>query len=285
MSKYKNIATIGKSIRRPGNHNFSASNVSSNSVGTSIDPVISIDHFEIRKATFPPHPHAVFSAVTYLFEDGEGEFVSRDSTGGHHVSKPGGVIWNVAGSGVMHEEYPKVQGELSHGLQMFVNLSSANKMQKPHVFFVDGPDIPTFSKDGVKVRVIAGEFQNMKAKIQPPGNITYLDIFLSPRKEVEIPLSANNRTLLYFISGGAKVGNEDKWLEAPDASILTDDADTVFIKTEESEVHLVLVAGEPTNEPIIAHGPFVMNTMEQINDAIIRYQNGSMGYLASTNSF
>lgn len=89
---YRNIASVGSAVKRPSPYEFSAANVSSRSVGRDIDPVITIDHFHIRAPMFAPHPHAGFSAVTYLFEDGEGEFINRDSLGDQVVAHPGAVI-------------------------------------------------------------------------------------------------------------------------------------------------------------------------------------------------
>lgn len=121
----RSIAGAGPAATRPGSYEFSAAHVSARSVGRDIDPVLGFDHFTIRAPAFAPHPHAGFSAVTLLFEDGEGDFLNRDSLGHEIVVKPGAAIWTVAGSGVMHEEYPLDRGERSHGLQIFVNLAAS----------------------------------------------------------------------------------------------------------------------------------------------------------------
>lgn len=283
MDEYKKIAVIGSSKLRTDDYNFRASNVSSASVGTDIDPVLSIDHFRIRKPKFPPHPHAGFSAITYLFEDSDGEFISRDSMGGYHVSKPGGVIWNVAGRGVIHEEYPKVEGEVSHGLQMFINLSSKNKRLSPHVLFVDGPDIPVYKEKGVNVRIIAGEVGDVKAKIFPPGNITYLDIMLTPEATFKTALSEEDNVLLYMIKGSVTVSGTQ--LAEPNAATLSKDGKHVEIIATEEGAHLVLIAGKPLKEPVYSHGPFTMNSEKQIQEAFNNYHTGKMGHLESTNKY
>jgi len=101
--RYRTIAASGGATRRPGSRDFSAANVSTAAVGRDIDRVIGIDHFHMRAPTFAPHPHAGFSAVTYLFEDSEGEFENRDSFGHRIVAQPGAVIWSVTGSGMLHD--------------------------------------------------------------------------------------------------------------------------------------------------------------------------------------
>lgn len=258
---------------------FTAWNVSASSAGAEIDPVISIDHFRMRKPIFQPHPHAGFAAITYLFEDGEGDFVSRDSLGNHHVSKPGGVIWNVAGSGVIHDEYPKVTGEMSHGLQTFINLSSSEKLQKPFVLFVNGDDMPLYREEGVSVRVVAGSAGNVQAKIQPPENITYLDINLSANSSFEKTLPSNENVLLYVIKGTVYIGDEHTELKAPQTATLNFDGTNVLLSSTTENAQVVLIAGKPHGEPLVSHGPFIMNTKEQIHAAIQRYQAGEMGHL------
>lgn len=285
MSKNRNIAVIGQAKVRTNDHGFRAANVSSASVGTDIEPVISIDHFHIREPKFPPHPHAGFMAITYLFEDGEGEFVSRDSTGGQHIAQPGGVIWNVAGSGVIHEEYPKVKGELSHGLQTFINLPAEEKMQEPHVLFVDGPDMPVFVQEGVKVRVVAGEIGDVKSKIAPPGNITYLDIQLAPNAIFQTIVPMSDHVILFMIKGRTYVGDNNTQLSVPNAASLDYSGTDIVIKAAEEGAQVVLIAGKPNKEPVVSYGPFIMNNEAQIEEAIQRYRSGKMGNLEAANNY
>lgn len=276
--KNRSVAAIGSSEKKIDDWAFSASGISAQSTGTEIDPVISIDDFRMRTAVFAPHPHAGFSAITYLFEDSEGEFVSRDSMGGHYVSKPGGVIWNVAGSGLIHDEYPKVEGEMSHGLQIFINLSSAQKHREPSVLFVDGDKIPIYNENGVTVRVIAGDAGNVQAKIQPPENITFLDIKLDPNSSFEKPLPPDENVLLYVTRGSIYVGEERKEIKTQQTATLNFDGENVLMSASEN-AQVVLIAGKPHREPLVFHGPFIMNTKQQIDKAIKHYQAGGMGRL------
>lgn len=279
--KNRSIASIGVSEKRSGNWAFSASSISAQGTGAEIDPVISIDVFHMRAPVFAPHPHAGFSAVTYLFEDSEGDFVSRDSKGGHIVSKPGGVIWNVAGSGLIHDEYPKVEGEMSHGLQIFINLSSTQKHIEPSVLFVDGDEMPIYSENGATVRVITGSAGIVQAKIQPPENITFLDIKLGPNSSFVKALPPDENVLLYVVSGNVYVGEEHKELKADQTATLDLDGDTILLTASEN-AQVILIAGKPHREQLVSHGPFIMNTREQIQDAIKRYLSGEMGYLETS---
>ncbi|WNG54566.1 pirin family protein [Archangium gephyra] len=279
---YRSIASAGGARKRLGSYEFSAANVSAESVGRDIDPVIAIDHFHIRAPTFAPHPHAGFSAVTYLFEDGEGEFINRDSLGDRIVARPGAVIWTVTGSGVLHEEFPRVRGTLSHGLQVFVNLAAAEKMQAPHVLFVDGPDVPVFERAGARVRVMAGTSGDVRGKLAPPGDVTFLDVKLEPGAAFEQAFPADRSVLAYVIDGGVLVGGETRRLGALEAASFAADGDSVLLRATAEGAHVVLIAGRPLREPVIQYGPFVMNSEEQIASAIERYRAGRMGRLAPT---
>jgi len=280
---YRNIARVGGASKRPGSYEFSAANISSRSVGRDIDPVIGIDHFHIRAPVFAPHPHAGFSAVTYLFEDSEGEFINRDSLGDRVVAQPGAVIWTVTGSGVLHEEYPAVRGKLSHGLQIFVNLPAAEKLQAPRLLFVDGPDVPVRELPGVRVRVVTGTSGDVRGKLAAPGDITLLDVTLEPGAAFEQALPVDYSVLAYIIKGSVLVGGEERRLVELEAASFAEGEGAVRLRATPSGAQVVLLAGRPLREPVVSYGPFVMNTEQQIASTIERYRAGGMGMLASPN--
>jgi redox-sensitive bicupin YhaK (pirin superfamily) len=254
--------------------------VSSKSVGADLDPVIGIDHFHMRAPVFAPHPHAGFSAVTYLFEDSEGEFINRDSLGHHIVARPGAVIWTIAGSGVLHEEFPRERGKRAHGLQMFVNLAASEKLQPPRVLFVDGPDVPVSQRPGVRLRVAAGSVGDVNGKLDPPGHITLLEAKLDPDATFEQALPADSNAFAYVIEGSVLVGDEGRRLEPLDAASFAADGDAVCLRATKEGARVVLFAGRPLRERIVSNGPFVMNSEQQIEATIERYRSGSMGRLS-----
>lgn len=285
MKNNKSIIKIGTSVKRTESYDFTAYHISSNGVGTDLDPVISIDHFKMRGPTFPPHPHAGFSAITYLLEDGEGEFISRDSGGNMHTAKPGGIIWNATGSGVIHEEYPNVSGELSHGLQMFINLSKENKLKPPKTYFADAPEIPVIQHEGVRTRVITGKLGGTEASINPPGNVTLLDVQLEAHKTFSEEFNSSDKILLYVIRGTAAINEQKTKISEHGVAVFGDDGTHLSIRAGEEGAHVVLIAGKPLDEPIVAGGPFVMNTQDQISDAFKSYRNGTMGHLETANDY
>jgi len=284
MTIYRKIAGVGTASRRPGSYEFSAANVSSRSVGCDLDPVITIDHFHIRAPMFAPHPHAGFSAVTYRFEDGEGEFINRDSLGDRVVAHPGAVIWTVTGRGVMHEEYPAVRGQLSHGLQIFVNLPAAEKLQAPRLLFVDGPEVPVRELEGVRVRVGTGSSGGVSGKLDAPGDVALLDATLEPGATFEEAFAADRSVLAYVIKGSCLIGGEDRRLGALEAASFAEGKGVVRLRATAEGAQVVCVAGRPLREPAVSHGPFVMNTEQQIVEAVQRFRAGGMGSLTSENS-
>ncbi len=277
---YRSIVGTGVAARRPGSWEFTAAHVSSASVGSDVDPIIGIDHFQIRAPQFAPHPHAGFSAVTYLFEDGEGEFINRDSLGDRVVVRPGAVIWTVTGRGVLHEEYPAVRGELSHGLQIFVNLPAAEKLQAPHLMFVDGPDVPVRELAGVRVRVVAGAWGDVAAKLTAPGGVTLLDAKLEPGAALDAEFPVDQRVLAYVIKGEVAAGVDERRLGAMGAACFSEGDGAVRIRAVNAGAQVVFLGGRPLREPVVAHGPFVMNTERQIAEAFARFRAGGMGTLA-----
>lgn len=281
MTSYRNISSVGVARKRPGSREFSAANVSSGAVGSDIDPVISIDHFNIRAPTFPPHPHAGFSAVTYLFEDSEGQFINRDGLGHRALVSPGAIIWTVTGRGVMHEEYPAVRGELSHGLQIFVNLPAAAKLQPPRLQVVDGPDVPIRELPGVRVRVAAGNSGDVRAKLESPNGVSLLDATLQPGATFEEVFPAEFSVLAYVIRGAALVGPGSRRLGPLEAASFEPGPGSILVKAASEGAQVVFLAGRPLREPGASYGPFFMNTQRQLEEAFERYRAGEMGRLVS----
>lgn len=272
----RSIASRGSAVKRTETPDFSAANVSAQAVGADLDPLLTIDHFRIRAPKFPPHPHAGFSAVTYLFEDGEGTFMSRDSRGNTHVATPGAVIWTVAGSGVLHEEFPLERGKQSHGLQIFLNLSAEAKRQPPRSLFVDGPDVPVLTADGVRVRIAAGSHGGVPARIDAPGDITLLEVQMDAGASFEHVLPSSHSAIVYVIEGQVRIGAET--LAPFDVATLGGDGDAIALRAA-SAARVIVLAGPPLREPVVQHGPFAMNSAADINAAVDRFHRGEMGQL------
>ncbi len=230
----------------------------------------------------PDHPHRGFETVTYLLE---GHMQHRDSAGHGADLGPGDVQWMSAGSGIVHSELPqpefKAAGGRLHGFQIWVNLPSAHKMTPPRYQGIPADEIPTArSADGrIGVKVIAGESLGATAVTNTLSPITYLHFTLQPGAALIQPLLAEHQALAYVFAGQVRLGR-DHTVVAEGQMALTGNGEGLRLAVDQSgtaATELLLLAGRPIREPVVRHGPFVMNTREQILDAIRDYQTGRLG--------
>jgi redox-sensitive bicupin YhaK (pirin superfamily) len=253
--------------------------------GYSLDPFLSLDDFQMSNPTFPPHPHAGFSAVTYMFEDSPGAFINRDSLGDRSRIGPGALHWTQAARGMMHEEIPESPGTACHGLQMFVNLRSDHKDAPPRAFHVDAPDVPVvWIGEGARIRVLAGDFAGAPSALtELLTPILLLDVHLIANARAVLPIDADwSCCFLMTLSGSATAGagSERTEIGAHHATGLADDGGEVVVTAGAKGFHFVVAAGRPIAEPVVFGGPFAMTTERDLAAAQIRYQRGEMGRLA-----
>jgi redox-sensitive bicupin YhaK (pirin superfamily) len=229
----------------------------------------------------PDHPHRGFETVTYLLE---GSFEHKDSQGNAGRLLPGDVQWMTAGAGVVHSEMPerefaKAGGRL-HGFQLWVNLPSKDKMMPPRYQDVPAGMMPTVQKDGIKVRVIAGESLGAKAAIDTRTPIMYLHFTLDKGASISQPVPPGYNVFAYVIEGEAAFGGS-KEARRGQMVIFGEEGDAVEIKAKTATASLLLIGGVPLNEPVARYGPFVMNTKEQVYQAIEDYRSGKMGMIST----
>ncbi|MEE3627513.1 pirin family protein [Nitrospirillum sp. BR 11752] len=243
-------------------------------------PVMVLDDFLVSGRPFPPHPHAGFSAVTYVFPDSKGGLRSRDSLGNDVQVGPGGIVWTEAGSGMLHHELPTQPGQPLHGLQFFVNARPANKLAPPRVLWLDGHEVPAWRNDaGDQVRIVVGEFGGVVSPMIPREPFSLLDLNL--RTTLTLPLAADQVCVVYVLSGEISLGagHDTMALTAADVVTLHGDDGPLTVQARKPAQALVFL-GLEMPDPVVMHGPFIMNAPAQINDAILRYQKGEMGRLA-----
>jgi redox-sensitive bicupin YhaK (pirin superfamily) len=228
----------------------------------------------------PDHPHRGFETVTYIID---GSSQHKDSAGNSGVLKPGWVQWMTAGSGVVHSEMPsderREKGGLSEGFQLWVNLPAKDKMIPPRYQDTPAESIPIVTaQDGkVWVKIIAGEALGTSAVIETRTPILYLDIRLQPGTVFVQQVPTNHEGFAYVWRGSGFIGDDRKPLSMGQVGIL-DQGDEVRIEAAANEeVRILLIAGVPLREPIARHGPFVMNTWEEIEQAFEDYQSGKLG--------
>ncbi|SAK66307.1 pirin domain-containing protein [Caballeronia glebae] len=231
----------------------------------------------------PDHPHRGFETVTYMLE---GEFGHKDSAGHSGTLRAGDVQWMTAGAGVVHSEMPAEEftsrGGRVHGLQLWVNLPQRDKMIAPHYQEIPSTQIPVAtSEDGkVSVKVIAGEALGVKAAIETRTPILYQHFSLAPGGKVELPVPRDYRVFAYPLSGTALYGPQSQPVRAQQMVIFRHDSDTIALAAGEEPVELLLIGGVPLKEPVVRYGPFVMNTEDEIRQAVTDYQAGRMGAIS-----
>jgi redox-sensitive bicupin YhaK (pirin superfamily) len=235
----------------------------------------------------PDHPHRGFETVTYMLE---GKFEHKDSRGNSGKLGPGDVQWMTAGAGVVHSEIPEkeflLRGGRLHAFQLWVNLPQRDKMIKPRYQDVLSAKIPVAQNEdgGIKVKVIAGEALGSRAVIDTRIPIFYLHFTLQPGAKLIQSIPNEYNTFAYVINGEGLFGPAEKQKVAKTGQMVTFDkaGERVAISASasnntKSPLNLLVIGGIPLNEPVARYGPFVMNTKEEILQAIEDYRNGKMG--------
>ena len=258
---------------------------------SEIDPFLLLDEMgpmDIKPGNqkgFPDHPHRGFETVTYLLE---GKFEHKDSQGHAGIISAGDVQWMTAGSGVIHSEMPEKEfsknGGKLHGFQLWVNLPKKNKMMKPRYQEIPQSKIPTETKNGnVTVKVIAGESLGAKAVINTITPIMYLYFKLESDASIVQSVPTEYNVFAYVIKGKGifeQRNNGNKIIERGHLVIFDKDGKKVYIKAAKDSsdpLEILLIGGVPLREPIARYGPFVMNTQQEINQAIEEYRSGRLG--------
>ncbi|MDR7098362.1 redox-sensitive bicupin YhaK (pirin superfamily) [Lysobacter niabensis] len=246
-----------------------------------LDPFLGIDHAWMSAPTFPPHPHAGFSAVTYLFLDSETGIANRDSLGSNTLIQPGGVHWTAAGRGVIHEENPALTGSTAHLLQIFVNLHQERQGAAPFALSLDPQEVPVVQRPGARVRVPFGNFGGVRSPLAPPTEVTLLDISLEAGAELALPLAAGQRALVMPIFGSAQVNGESFGLDDLSVPILpaATEATPHRLVAKSDGAKVAVFIGEPLRQPVLSNGPLSFASRESLTAAIAAYGRGDFGRL------
>ena len=247
------------------------------------DPFLMLDEFysddpEDYLAGFPAHPHRGFETVTYMLD---GHMRHEDNGGNTGDLGPGDVQWMTAARGIIHSEMPQQTEGRMRGFQLWLNLPAKEKMKPAAYCDIPSAAIPVASLGkGVTAKVIAGTLEHDGKKTAGPmqGASTdprYFDVHLAPLAVFEAPVPAGHNAFLYAYEGEAVVGPDRKPLQQRAAGLLSD-GDAVRIEAGVKGARVLLLAGKPLGEPVVQYGPFVMNTHEEIEQAIADYNSGAL---------
>lgn len=243
------------------------------------DPFLLFDHFAFNNPLegpirgFPMHPHRGIETVTYMLD---GSVNHRDSLGNSGTIGAGDVQWMTSGRGILHEEMPR-RGDSGniYGFQLWVNLPAAQKMGQPRYQEVNASTIPTIEKDGASIRLVAGELDGVRGPVtEIAASPLYLDVKLAPGSRFSYPIPSGHTLLAYVFEGTGEFAGEA--VEAVSMVVFKDDGDQIEVKCDAAGkgVQFMLIAGAPFKEPIVPYGPFVMNTVEEIQQTIADLRSG-----------
>ncbi|MGB0749678.1 MAG: pirin family protein [Magnetospiraceae bacterium] len=243
-----------------------------------LDPFLLLDNIESDAAAdyiagFPEHPHRGFETVTYMIE---GRMRHRDSNGGEGLLESGGAQWMTAGRGVLHSEMPEQEDGRLHGFQLWVNLPAARKMIPSRYQDIPAAQIPEVNLDGAGlVRIVAGTFQGATGPVSGiDSDPLYVDVELSDGGATTVPIAAGHTAFVYVFAGTLKVG--ERTIAADTLAVLSDGDAVTLTGGADGGGRALVVAGKPFNEPIARYGPFVMNTREEIYQAVEDFQAGRL---------
>ena len=244
-----------------------------------LDPFLMMDQFGSDNpddyiAGFPNHPHRGFETITYMIA---GRMKHNDSGGNEGILENGGVQWMTAGSGVIHSELPQQEEGTMEGFQLWLNLPASDKMCAPWYQDFQADDLPQLTTpEGVKVIVIAGESHGAASTVQ--RQVTqplYLDLHMPAGSRFEQPIPEGHHAFVYVYRGKVLVGGQAVGTQRLGILAQTPGSDGVVLETS-VDSKVLLIAGKPLHEPIVQYGPFVMNTQEQIFQALRDMQSGKL---------
>ncbi|KAG2726170.1 hypothetical protein I3843_01G097900 [Carya illinoinensis] len=241
-----------------------------------LDPFLMLDHFSVTPpAGFPDHPHRGFETVTYMLQ---GAMTHQDFAGHKGTIGTGDVQWMTAGRGIVHSEMPAGEG-VSNGLQLWINLSSRDKMIEPSYQELLSDEIVRAEEDGVEVRVIAGESMGVRSPVHTRTPTIFLDFTLKPRAQVHQSIPASWNSFVYVIEGEGVFGSSNSAAVAAHHVLVLGPGDGLSAWNRSSKrLRFVLIGGQPLDEPVAQYGPFVMNTQAEINKTIEDYQYCKNGF-------
>jgi redox-sensitive bicupin YhaK (pirin superfamily) len=245
----------------------------------AFDPFLLLDDFHSENpqdyiAGFPWHPHRGIETVTYMID---GQVKHEDSMGNSGVVGSGDIQWMTAGSGIIHQEMPQQRDGLLWGFQLWANLPSAHKMMKPRYQDIQARDIPEVEADGgARVRIIAGRFGADEGPVRDiVTNPEYLDVSLPPDARFTHEVEEGHNLFAYILSGEGYFDTKREKTLAAESLVHYNEGTEVTIQAERDPLRFLLISGRPIGDPIAWHGPIVMNTEDELQQAFNELREGT----------
>lgn len=257
---------------------FRARRIDAAVLGAATDPWLAVDRFHIAAPTFPPHPHAGFSALTYVLPESPGTMRNRDSLGAHLMIPPGALHWTAAGSGILHEEIPAAPDAPVEGLQIFLNHPAARQQEPPRIAHLEPGDVPEADLGGgSRARVLIGSFGGAAAPLESLSPVTLLDLALTPGARFDWTAEPQPASFALVEAGAVEV--EGAGLATAGSALVPRGDGTLALTAGPEGARVVLFAGEPLDQPIHWLGSLCLASREAAEAALARYRAGAMGTL------
>ncbi len=272
---YRRVKQVARGVAASDGAGVKLTRVIGNSYVPRVDPFLMLDEFKSDDkadymAGFPMHPHRGFETVTYILQ---GAFRHRDNQGNEGYLRPGSIQWMTAGRGIVHEEMPNQDDGPVWGFQLWVNLPAKDKMTAPRYQDIPPEAIPVVPTQTGQVKVLVGEFGECRGPVTDIAtDPLYLDVSIDQAEgdqEIEIP--ADKQAFVYVYRGEASI--EGQTLPERHLAILGK-GDILKVTALTADTRFLVVAGRPINEPVAQYGPFVMNTVAEVEQAITDFNEG-----------
>ncbi len=273
MNKLRSLVKVIKGVKTQDGAGVNLTRIIAGPDLNMLDPFLLLDEFGSDNPNdyiggFPPHPHRGFETITYMLS---GKFRHKDTAGNEGYLSDGSVQWMTAGKGVIHSEMPEQTEGLVRGFQLWLNLPKNKKMIEPAYNDIPAENIPIVKITGGDVKIISGDFLNVKGPGKPHTGMSYFDIRLDKNATFSVPIKENWNCFLYVYEGELLFHEK---IEKGNLVVMDTVGDFKSVANTEN-TRFILVAGIPLNEPVSRGGPFVMNTKAEILEAVQDYHNGT----------
>jgi redox-sensitive bicupin YhaK (pirin superfamily) len=266
-------------VTRPGDGFDLAVSFNRSVIDADLGPFVDLTLFDMSQPVFRPHPHAGFSAVTYMLESSDGAFRNRWTAGADELIGPGALHWTRTGSGMLHEEVPTDPGTVCRGVQMFVKQPAARELDPPQAFHLDTDEVTEVGAGpGTRVRLLAGALGGVDSGLGLPDDVLLLDVHLDAGASLDLPVPRGWNALAFLFRGDLDL--DGRPVTGPAGIVFGPDGEDIGLDTR-SGAHLLVGAGAPVGD-FVASGPFMMSTPARLDDARQRYAAGQMGRLDSS---
>jgi redox-sensitive bicupin YhaK (pirin superfamily) len=258
---------------------FTVNRVLDNAQAPFMDPFLMVDAFTLTEPYFAPHPHAGFAPVSYMFPESEIGLLNKDSIGTRNRVAPGSMHWMTSGRGIVHEEVPEQRGRAARGLQIFVNLPARLKFMEPGYVHVEAGAVPVLEKNGAIIRAALGASNGIVSPGHPPYPVRLIDVTLPPGVLFEQELDSVENAFVYVFEGDCRLegANGGAALERFDVAGTAPGGTMLRLLGGHETARLVVFAGQPINEPVMAYGPFIMSSRDDLIRVMNDYRMGKMG--------